>query len=88
MCETGSKNFEECGNFHKKCRQLIWTDIENVINHNPRKRQEEFTLLEKKFDEMFYNLIRLEQDEQLKFKTWITTYGHNIEIIKFIKNIN
>ena len=37
---------------------------------------------------MFYNLIRLVQDEHLKFKTWITTYGHNIEIMKFIKNIN
>lgn len=37
---------------------------------------------------MFYNLIRLVQDEHLKFKTWITTYGHNIDIMKFIKNIN
>jgi hypothetical protein len=37
---------------------------------------------------MFYNLIRTIQDEHLKFKTWITTYGHNIDIMKFIKNIN
>lgn len=33
-------------------------------------------------------MIRLIQDEHLKFKTWITTYGHNIDIMKFIKNIN
>ena len=37
---------------------------------------------------MFYNLIRLIQDEHLKLKTWITTFGHNIDIIKFIKYIN
>jgi len=37
---------------------------------------------------MFYSIVRTIQDEHLKFKTWITTYGHNIEIMKFIKNIN
>ena len=37
---------------------------------------------------MFYRIIRTIQDEHLKFKTWITTYGHNIEIMKFIKTIN
>ena len=39
MCETGSKQFDECGTFHEKCQRIIWTDIENVINHNPRKNQ-------------------------------------------------
>lgn len=37
---------------------------------------------------MFYTVIRAIQDEHLKFKTWITTYGHSIEIMKFIKNMN
>lgn len=37
---------------------------------------------------MFERIIKTIQEEHLKFKTWVTTYGHSIEIMKFIKNIN
>lgn len=37
---------------------------------------------------MFFNLIKTVQEEHSKFKTWITTFGHSIDIMKFIKNIN
>lgn len=37
---------------------------------------------------MFYNTIRLVQEQHIKFKTWITTYGHSIDVMKFIRNIN
>lgn len=37
---------------------------------------------------MFINLLKIIHEEHQKFKTWILTYGHSIDIMKFIKNIN
>ena len=37
---------------------------------------------------MFFNALKLIQDQHQKFKTWIVTYGQSLDIMKFIKSIN
>ena len=37
---------------------------------------------------MFLSIIQAIKQEHIKFKTWIKTYGYNIDVMKFIKNIN
>lgn len=36
---------------------------------------------------MFLNLIEKIQTEHLKFRTWVKSYGHSIEVMKFIKSL-
>lgn len=87
MCEEGFNSKQECGQFHESCQKVLWSRVEDLVNHNPNIFCPDFQVVQNKIDNLFAALLGKLRHEHAKFRYWVKTYGYGLEVMKFIKNL-